>query len=330
MLISKNSSIEQQVAKLTSDLMHKYYCENDVQFVIEQMDNDIMWLGAGEYEYLTGFKDVSNIFRKFAGQVPKCNISDEEYNVIQMSPKSYLCTGRMWIATDESTQISLRVHQRITTAFRQYDEYIKCCHIHISNPYVELAEEDIGFPNKMAKQSYDYLQEQIERQKKKILEQTLVLEKMSYQDTLTGLYNRNKFNEILDVEQSVNHIGVACFDLNGLKEINDRFGHSAGDEIICNTAEHINKFFYGKGYRTGGDEFVVIDSEMNEAQFYNTVNLAKKAMEQAGISCSVGACWRIDNCNVKQQLDQADKLMYKEKREHYKRQNNIRHFREYK
>lgn len=64
-------------------MLHKHYCENDVEALIALLDDAVHWFGAGEYEYAVGIETVAPIFRRFAGQVPKCNISDEEYDVVQ-------------------------------------------------------------------------------------------------------------------------------------------------------------------------------------------------------------------------------------------------------
>ena len=55
-------------------------------------------------------------------------------------------------------------------------------------------------------------------------------------------------------------------DLNGLKRVNDSYGHVAGDELICAAADCMKNSFneYGKVYRVGGDEFVVIITEKTE------------------------------------------------------------------
>ena len=61
---------------------------------------------------------------------------------------------------------------------------------------------------------------------------------LSYRDMLTGLYNRNRYMETVN-EYQENHcesIGVAFIDLNGLKKINDWYGHEAGDRMIRKTA----------------------------------------------------------------------------------------------
>lgn len=65
-----------------------------------------------------------------------------------------------------------------------------------------MTKEDHGFPVKMAWESYRYLQEQIEKQKERIRDQTAMLLRMSYEDSLTGVYNRNKFNEIMEPDWS--------------------------------------------------------------------------------------------------------------------------------
>lgn len=317
---------KQKVLELTSLIVHKYYCENDVEAVIAQMDDDILWQGAGEEECAQGAEVVAAIFRRFAGRVPRCNISDESYDAIQIAPDAYLCSGRMWISTDASTKISLRVHQRITTAFRWQGERVRCCHIHISNPYEDMVEGDVGFPERIAMQSYQYLQEQVEAQKAKIAQQTEQLWRMSYEDSLTGLFNRRKFFELMEDPQSWRGTqrGVACFDLNGLKEVNDSRGHSAGDAFILQAAEHIRRTFQGKVYRTGGDEFVVVDDTLDEQAFRQAVETVQRDMEGTGISCAAGISWRSIPCSLKEQMEEADLRMYRQRRRFYAEQEHDR------
>lgn len=210
---------KQRVMELTSYLLHKYYCENDVESIISLFDDRFSWFGAGEDEAAVDPQRVAEIFRQFAGMIPKCNISEENYYVVEQAPDAFLCSGRMWIVTDPSAHMYLRVHQRVTTAFRWVDGDARCCHIHISNPYTEMSEGDVGFPTHMGQQSYQYLQEQIEQQKRQIEDYTALLERMSFEDTLTKLYNRNRFYHMADHYQPTEGrpLAIACFDLNGLK-----------------------------------------------------------------------------------------------------------------
>ncbi len=316
----------QTVRELTSFLFHKHYCENDVESIIELFDEKQSWFGAGEQEYDVGTEKISGIFRQFVNKVPKCNIWDEEYDVIDVSPDVYVCSGRAWIATDPSTKVYLQVHQRITAVFHWVDGTPRCCHIHISNPYSEMTAQDVGFPTQIGQYTYEYLQKCVDEYKEKVEEQTRLLEKLSFEDTLTGLFNRNKFN--LDVEElkkgGLSCLGVAAIDLNGLKPVNDHMGHSAGDSLIRRTAKHITGRFAGKGYRIGGDEFVVIAPLMEEDAFRSAVAAMKNDMEQEDISVSVGVSWRGSGCSIEAQLDEADKQMYRAKARFYSLRDNDR------
>lgn len=233
----------QKIRDLTRFMLQKHYCENDVEAVVSLFDEDLIWLGAGEDEWGRGGAAVTEIFRSFAGKIPSCNLSEEEYHVQAIAPDAYLCSGRVWITTDASTQISLRVHQRITAVFRRREGEFRCCHVHVSNPYDDM-RGDTGFPFQMALQSYRYLQEQVEAQKRQIATQTALLERLSYEDTLTGLFNRNKFNQVMTnlASDREGTLGIACFDLNGLKALNDTEGHHSGDELLCQAASVLRHF----------------------------------------------------------------------------------------
>lgn len=318
-LFSQQFPSEQDVVALTSSMMHQHYCTHDIEAIIDQMDDDVVWFGTGEEEYAEGLETVAGIFRQFRGQVPKCNITNEEYRVIRLAPDTYLCAGRLWIETDPSTMIALRVHQRVTMVFRWREERLRCCHIHISNPYEEMVEGDVGFPVKMAKQSYLCLKERIKAQEEANALQTAELRRMSYEDALTGVYNRNKYNELIQAAPDLwrKRLGVAYFDLNGLKEVNDAQGHSAGDDLLQRTAEWLREVFDNRVYRIGGDEFVVVDNTRKKDEFRTTVYAVQREMAKDGISCSVGVSWSDTELSLKERFDEADRLMYEEKRKFY-------------
>ena len=99
------------------------------------------------------------------------------------------------------------------------------------------------------------------------------IEYLSYHDHLTGLYNRRFFEEEisrLDTERNL-PITIVMGDVNGLKLINDSFGHEVGDELLIKTAEVISKECRNDDIvaRLGGDEFVVLLPKTNatEASF---------------------------------------------------------------
>lgn len=317
---SSNEENKKKAAELTSFFLHKHYCESCAEAFLDYMDENFLWFGAAEHEYIVGADRMVETLRAFKDKVPPCEISDEHYDVINASEDSYVCTGMMWIRTLPSSGIYLRVHQRITTVFRRTEKGLRCCHIHLSNPYSEMMEDDIGFPEKISMESRRYMQEQLEAQKKKIEEQTASIMEMHFEDLSTGLYNRNKFNQICDqlAKEPPERLGIAYFDLNGLKKINDTQGHLAGDEFIYRAAQHLRRFFDQNAYRIGGDEFIVIDTEKEEQSFLADVAEAEKTMTQDNLSTAVGLSWRsAPSCNIDEQINEADKNMYLAKKDFY-------------
>ena len=91
-----------------------------------------------------------------------------------------------------------------------------------------------------------------------------VYQRLSQEDCLTGLANRRSFDEYMtSLETAPNTEGntaLIFLDLNGLKHVNDQFGHNVGDELIIAAARCIEGTFSEMGtcFRIGGDEFAVI------------------------------------------------------------------------
>lgn len=88
---------------------------------------------------------------------------------------------------------------------------------------------------------------------------------IAYSDSLTGVSNKNAFNELVrQIDDAIDHgvqgeLAVVVCDVNGLKETNDNLGHTAGDELLKNAAALIGECFPDATvYRYGGDEFCVI------------------------------------------------------------------------
>ena len=146
------------------------------------------------------------------------------------------------------------------------------------------------------------------------------LKYLSYRDKLTELYNRNRYIELIDglKGQKLYRAGVAYIDLNGLKRVNDREGHEAGDRLIRNAAAVINDIFYDKVYRIGGDEFVVIFCEIDEQEFFDRMKIMREKMHNARISISVGSIWKTEIDDLEEVLKSADSCMYEEKEEYYR------------
>ena len=87
---------------------------------------------------------------------------------------------------------------------------------------------------------------------------------IAYQDALTLVKNKAAYEKKAEeIDERIGN-GIAVFaivmaDLNGLKKMNDRYGHDKGDQYIKGTCEMISDVFsHSPVYRVGGDEFVII------------------------------------------------------------------------
>lgn len=143
-------------------------------------------------------------------------------------------------------------------------------------------------------------------------------------DMLTGLKNRNeymrRYNELRERKPDI--LGVIFIDINGLKQLNDTYGHERGDAIIRRTAECLRKHAEGNAFRIGGDEFVILWEKMEEDQFHAKIKELKAEFQSSSeYSISMGAVWREGDIDIENQIRQADTSMYEAKKAHYRNRN---------
>ena len=137
-------------------------------------------------------------------------------------------------------------------------------------------------------------------------------------DTLTGLGNRYALNQtMMQLEEISIRIGICYTDINGLKAINDEYGHQEGDRVIIEAAKAFSSIFKNKHcYRIGGDEFIAIVPDIDEDVFKAMV--AKLEQKAKKISISVGYVIENDSRNIINAIKMADEAMYSKKAEYYK------------
>lgn len=146
-------------------------------------------------------------------------------------------------------------------------------------------------------------------------------------DVFTGMRNRNAYEvdlNNLNARGKFENLGVIVSDINGLKEVNDRLGHSAGDRYIELVAEsiHATKPDTMVGYRTGGDEFVIFVEETTAAELERFVEICtsrvKSQKKFTDMRCSLACGYTIydesQDKSLEDTIKRADELMYQEKR----------------
>lgn len=150
-----------------------------------------------------------------------------------------------------------------------------------------------------------------------------MLHRLSYHDLLTNALNRNAFMDVLSQFRPGQYAsaGIIYIDINGMKEINDFYGHHQGDKILITTvAKVFNLFKPDELFRIGGDEFVIITYDLTETDFYEKFNLLRNIFcEKTNLPFSIatGSCWVKSPSDLNSLLQQADNAMYTDKKKFY-------------
>lgn len=150
-----------------------------------------------------------------------------------------------------------------------------------------------------------------------------MLHRLSYHDLLTNALNRNAFMDVLSQFRPGQYAsaGIIYIDINGMKEINDFYGHHQGDKILITTvAKVFNLFKPDELFRIGGDEFVIITYDLTETDFYEKFNLLRNIFcEKTNLPFSIatGSCWVKSPSDLNSLLQQADSAMYADKKKFY-------------
>lgn len=170
-----------------------------------------------------------------------------------------------------------------------------------------------------------YLIRKLQNTNKEIQNNQTKLEFLSYHDVLTGLYNRHKYFETLSryMQHKPAAIGVLYADLNGLKTINDTASHEEGDEYICTAAGLLIRVFGDCCYRIGGDEFVVMLSDIDRKGFEEKVAYLNRAAAEQHISLSIGTLWEAQCDDINDMLVRAEKAMYAAKKTYYQSKTTV-------
>lgn len=154
----------------------------------------------------------------------------------------------------------------------------------------------------------------------------------AYHDTMTGLENRQKFNEdltatIAAASKTGGQFGIMLLDIDNMKITNDSRGHSAGDELIIRATQILQRIARNEInlYRFGGDEFLVLATHIDSRNTMITIGDALlESFNADGIEFSAGiAVYPDDTTNLEELLKYVDMAMYDVKK---RGKNNVTFF----
>jgi len=162
-----------------------------------------------------------------------------------------------------------------------------------------------------------HLEEQNARLKRSVA-RLRVYRNLAYRDPLTGLWNRRYFEERFKEEFSRaeragigRSFSVVIVDLNGFKEINDRYGHLVGDELLKWVGGFLTTHLrtHDVACRTGGDEFMLLLPDVAAADAVRVIDRLRAQLRQANLGRTVPASLSIGSASWPQVSGSCDMLL---------------------
>lgn len=179
---------------------------------------------------------------------------------------------------------------------------------------------------------------ELERERMKLEEANTRLEHMAVTDGLTGLRNRRAFQELFDEEfekhlRSEHPLSLILLDVDRFKQLNDHYGHTAGDSVLKELADTIQRTCSVGEFaaRYGGEEFVVILPNLGPDRALERAEAFRTAIEEHDFGINhVTASFGVATANGKladgkKLVDQADEALYESKRRGRNRSTHYRH-----
>lgn len=161
-------------------------------------------------------------------------------------------------------------------------------------------------------------------------ESELQLSRLSYYDTLTSFYNRNRFiRDSEELSACDSPVGIVFLDVNGLKDMNDRYGHARGDKMLIECARQMREVFREADYyRIGGDEFVIICQGIDRESFEKKVAALRYQFSINTVcKAAIGSQWADQFTDMQQLITGADARMYEDKKDFYRKNSTSNRYR---
>lgn len=169
----------------------------------------------------------------------------------------------------------------------------------------------------------------ITREKQDLQTKNVVMEQLNLMDSATELYNHRSFHEHLDSMMALQQsypltMHLALIDIDNFKQVNDKFGHAAGDEMIKYVARQIRAQLKPDEFasRYGGEEFAILCVEKSTREFIEQLESIRRAIGRKkhpelkgnAISVSIGVQRLMPGMSKEKFFEGADTALYTAKR----------------
>ena len=188
--------------------------------------------------------------------------------------------------------------------------------------------DEIGRLSQTLSSMAETVQDNMRTLERLVEERTAELHALAYRDQLTGIANRRGFSDsFVKVQTAAStdaRLAMLLIDIDRFKEINDSFGHQAGDEVAAEIARRISVVLRPSDIcgRWGGDEFIVLFSDLGSRPLRVIADAMRRGLSNpvplrdgrtVPVTVSIGACLAEPGETVEQVADMADAALYNAK-----------------
>ena len=239
-----------------------------------------------------------------------------------------LCMGALIILV-----ITSQLRKRLRTVYEQVngltdDVEILADQIHIPAEHSQTQKIISTDPGNQI----DDIRRELHTTQEKLKDYISYINSLAYMDALTGLGNRTAYLEkTLELDRQIAEkeadFAVAVLDINGLKQVNDQFGHDNGDLLITRTGDLLKTIFGAENaYRIGGDEFLAVMEGMDRpgmealfARLDESLPASNEGFEiQLNLSKGLAVFDSESDAEYRQVFKRADQAMYADKAAFYR------------
>lgn len=312
--------IEEKAIAFAKAIWEDYLVNRDLEKLTGVFDENASYIGTGDGEICYSLEQVRTALlsedEEWNGHF---TIDDQWYEVRVLSDEVVIVFGGFDAHEASDNPLVAAMHTRFSLTLRVSGDTFKVFHLHHSVPNFEQLEGEF-FPKTITEKRNDEFRHALEQK-------TNELRRLAQLDSLTGLLNRVSVEQEINTRLEQGAGGVLMMiDIDDFKEINDVFGHLAGDTVLEVLSDRIRESFGGQSImgRVGGDEFVVFAEKIGDKEsigrvagrFCEIVVQPMMDIPDCGITVSIGIAMAPDNGYTYSDLVRsADRALYERKKD---------------
>lgn len=164
-------NIPQEKLTAIKNFAHQYIfkllCQQDIPFILAHLDPQLIGIGAAEHNYYDTPQTAKDFILSLEGQIPACELLNEEWTILPLAQGLYLAQGRHYLTSDEDQQLLVQTHQQATIVIRDLGSDFSYVYINLSHPYQELQGTE-NFPFQVGSQTYKYMEAELNKAKEQL------------------------------------------------------------------------------------------------------------------------------------------------------------------